>query len=342
MRRRNTINTPAENLLRIGTVMGVPQTLRDLGLDPGQVLSSGGFDPGIFDDPNNRISFISRGRLMAHCTAVTNCSHFGLLAGLKVNLESLGLVGLLAKNSPDVASALNNLIRYFHLHGRGAGMHLQVQDNRAILAYQIHQSGALGNDQIACGAIAATFNILRELCGPTWKPTEVRLMQRKPRDIDVFRRVFKTTIQFNADQHALVFRASWLERSLPRVAARVRRQIEQQIDALAVAHKDNFPAQVRAVLHAALVNGDLSANRVAALFSIHPRTLNRRLQARGFGFQQLVDETRFNVAKQMLEYSDLPIMEIALMLNYADTRTFIRAFRRWSGTTPARWRAPRK
>jgi AraC-like DNA-binding protein len=75
---------------------------------------------------------------------------------------------------------------------------------------------------------------------------------------------------------------------------------------------------------------------------MHPRTLNRRLNTYGLGYQELLDETRFEIAQQMLKESSLEVSEIALRLDYAEARSFIRAFRRWSGTTPARWRATEK
>jgi hypothetical protein len=44
---------PANTMIRVGTVMGIPQALESLGLDSGEVLAEGGFDPGIFSDPDN-------------------------------------------------------------------------------------------------------------------------------------------------------------------------------------------------------------------------------------------------------------------------------------------------
>ena len=52
-----------------------------------------------------------------------------------------------------------------------------------------------------------------------------------------------------------------------------------------------------------------------------------------------MDEGRFEIARQMLENTDADIQRIAVMLEYADASAFARAFRRWSGTTPSRWRA---
>jgi AraC-like DNA-binding protein len=74
------------------------------------------------------------------------------------------------------------------------------------------------------------------------------------------------------------------------------------------------------VLRAALLTGHLKADHVAGLFGMHCRTLHRRLSECGTGFQRLVNESRFAFAQQLLQDST-------------------RAFQRWSGTTPAAWRA---
>ena len=74
---------------------------------------------------------------------------------------------------------------------------------------------------------------------------------------------------------------------------------------------------------------------------MHSRTLSRRLHASGTSFQELVDEGRFEIARQTLEDSVMPVRQIAAMLDYADASAFTRAFRRWSDTTPAQWRATR-
>ncbi len=329
-------------MLRIGATMGLPEVLRSLGEDPRKVLAEAGFDARLFDDPDNVISYTARGRLMAHCAARTGCRHLGLLVGQHGGLHSLGLVGLLLKYSPDVGTALRNLVQYFHLQFRGAAPTLQVQGGTAILGYQIHQRGAQANDQVGDGAVAVICNIMRELCGPDWKPREAWFAHRKPADIEPYRRFFGVVLRFDAEENALVFSSSWLKRALPEVHPDVRRLVQKQLDTLAAGHHDDFPEQVRVVLRAALATGNVNAERVAALFSMHPRTLNRRLKDYDIGYQELVDEIRFEMARQALNDSDLEVSEIALMLHYADARSFVRAFRRWSDATPARWRAAQK
>jgi AraC-like DNA-binding protein len=72
---------------------------------------------------------------------------------------------------------------------------------------------------------------------------------------------------------------------------------------------------------------------------MHRRTLNRRLRAQGTTLHRLVEETRFEIARQLVENTRIPLTEVAAILAYADASAFTRAFRRWTGTAPNRWRS---
>ena len=333
---------PEIAMVRIGGTLAIPKVLRSLGVDRLAVLAEAGVDPALFDDPDNLIAYKQRSRLFSACVARTGCPHFGLLVGQQGRLNDLGLVGLLVKYSPDVETALRSLKHYFHLHARGAGVTLDVHGDVATLGYEIHEPHTEATDQIGDAAMAFSFNILAALCGPEWKPLVVRFAHRQPDDVAPFRRFFKSPLDFDAGHYALVFAADWMNRPLPSDDLALRRLLQKQIDALEVRHADDLPGQVRSVLRTALLTGHASADQIAALFSMHSRTLNRRLGAFGTSFQQLVDAASLEIAQQMLENSALEVREIALALDYADPSAFTRAFRRWSGTTPAQWRMARK
>jgi len=66
--------------------------------------------------------------------------------------------------------------------------------------------------------------------------------------------------------------------------------------------------------------------------------MHRRLKTCSTSFQKLADESRFEIARQLLENSSMKLSQIAETLDYADASAFTRAFRRWSGTTPSLWR----
>ena len=125
--------------VRIGTVVGIPKVLNELGFDPADVFSEIGFDPSLFDDPDNVIPYALRSRLIQHCVNKTQCQHFGLLIGEHGSASSLGLVGFLVQQSPDIGTALNSLVRYAHLHVQGAVISLEEEDGSAFLRFSIYQ-----------------------------------------------------------------------------------------------------------------------------------------------------------------------------------------------------------
>src|SRR5450631_3141963 len=211
MRKRAVGSKPAEATLRIGSTLAIPAVLQSLGVNPAEVLAEAGFDASLFDDPDNQISYAARGRLVNHCVARTGCQHFGLLVGQQDGLDSLGLVGLLSRTSPDVGTALRNLVRYMHLHVRGAVTTLAVDGDSAMLSYEIYHPRIEPTNQLGDAAVAAVFNIVRELCGAEWKPDEIRFAHRKPEDVGPFRRFFRVPLRFDAEQYAVVFSAVWLK-----------------------------------------------------------------------------------------------------------------------------------
>jgi AraC-like DNA-binding protein len=341
-RRRIRMRGSAQATVGIGTIAALPTVLRSLDVDPAALLAEVDIDLAIFDHPENLISYVARNHLLRHCVARTGCEHLGLLVGQQAGLNSLGLVGLLVKYSPDVGAALRSLVRNMHLHVRGGVTSLELVGGVAALSHDVYQVGAEAIHQIGDGAVAISFNILRTLCGPEWKPSEVRFAHGRPADVGPYRTFFRAPLRFDAGQNAVAFPLHWLAHPLPGADPELSRLLQREIEVLDERHGDEFPDQVRSVLRTALLSDHGRAEQVAALFSMHSRTLNRRLNGFGTSFQKLADEGRFEITRQMLEDSTMNVSQIAELLDYADASAFTRAFRRWSGTTPARWRIERR
>jgi len=339
MNNRKTRRQTPPATLRIGGIAAVPAALADFGIDARETLAAAGIDPDLLDDPNNMITYAARNRLFKICVAETGCQHFGLLVGQRMNLQSFGLLGLLMRNMPDAGAALRALVTYLHIHTQGAITTLQVAYDLATLRYDVTQPMAGATDQIGDGAVAVMLNSMRTLCGPGFQAIEASFAHHKPADIKPFKKFFRTPLHFDAAHSGLVFSRKWLNVRVPGADGELRHQLQQQIDAIKANHGAELPEQVRNVLRSALLTGHYSEEQIAALFGMTSRTLIRRLQSFDTGFRELVDECRHDLARQMLENSSLTIGEVADALGYTRASAFIRAFRRWTGTTPGLWRA---
>lgn len=92
--------------------------------------------------------------------------------------------------------------------------------------------------------------------------------------------------------------------------------------------------QVRVLVTQSVGRGAPMAE-VAAQLGLSPRTLRRRLAAEGVGYKTLVDEVRASLAVEMLASAGLSVEDTAIRLGYAESASFIHAYRRWNGVTPS-------
>jgi AraC-like DNA-binding protein len=325
-------------LLRIATVHGLPDVLRELGQDPSRVLADVGLDPKYFDNPDNRITLVVRGRLLDHCANVSKCPHFGLLVGQHDGLGTLGIVGLLARHAPDVGTALRRLIRHFHLHAQGVEIGLTVHGGRVLFSYSITEPRVEGVDQAGDGAVAAQLNIMRELCGSDFKAIAAWFVHPPPESSQAYRSFFQIHLRFDAPTYGLEFSSSWLSRPLPPTDSELSKLVTEKVNQLEHREARGFPENVRNLMQTALAFNQVDAHHLASMFGMHVRTYHRRLRLEGTSHQKLLDQSKMALACKLLEYSSKDIAEVSDLLGYAEPRSFIRAFKRWTTTTPARWR----
>lgn len=338
MSNRTRKRQPRPATLRVGGATEILAVLQDFGVDPDEVLTAAGIDADLFADPDNLITYAARDRLFRQCVSRTGCQHFGLLVGRRMNLKALGLVGLLMRTSPDAGRALSSLVNLLHLHSQGAVMALRVDEDVAMLTYDAFEPGLEATDQTGAGAVAMMLNVMRALCGSDFRPDEASFAHRRPADIEAFRKFFKVPLYFDAEHYALVFSRDWLKVRLPGADDELQQLLQKQVEALESRYSLAFPDQVRKVLRSALLTGYHSENQIAALFSMHSHTFRRRLEAFGTSFHEIVDECRFEIAQEMLRDTSLSVGDISASMGYSRASSFIRAFRRWSGMTPGKWR----
>lgn len=101
----------------------------------------------------------------------------------------------------------------------------------------------------------------------------------------------------------------------------------------------DFVQSMRELIRSYVRVGELSFSNVALAAGLSRRTLQRRLSDVGISYSGMVDQVRFEVARELLlESPELPVTQIGYELGYADPGSFTRAFRRFAGTSPIAFR----
>jgi AraC-like DNA-binding protein len=325
--------------VRVGPLAPIPQLLRELGVDPEPIVHEAGFELAFFDDPELPMPYRAGSALLARCVAATRCQHFGLMLGERAGPSSLGLAGFLMMNAPDVGRALEDLVHYLSLHDRGGVATFEVQNDTALLGFTVIEPETQAVDQICDLSMGVARNLMRGLCGPKWIPSQVLLPRKPPADPTPWTRVFHSPVQFNAGQCALAFPSRWLAHPVAVADPLLHRHLKQQADAM---HRGgDFASEVRRLVSGTIAHRVSTAAHVAKLLGMHEKTLNRRLLEVGLTFRTVRDDARYAMAQQLLANTSMNLAEVATSLGYAEASAFVRAFTRWAGTTPGKWRPGR-
>jgi AraC-like DNA-binding protein len=328
----------AENLQRVGMLILVPTILRQFAVEPAVVLAMVGLPADALDHPDNNIPYFKMGRLLDTCVQHTGCQHFGLLVGQRASTSSLGVIGELMSHAPNLGTAIRDLVNHQHRHARGAVVYLLELGDDMLFGYAVYESDVEGATQLYDGAVAMAVGIIRRALGVSdVDGLEVVLARQKPAHVDPYTRWFGVNTRFNSDCSGVVFPRSWMARQVVGASTARRRELEVAIGAYWQAGDLDFAGRLRRAISVGLLTNTTSNVEMAAKLGLSSRTLQRRLDELGTSFQQVLDETRFESAKQFLRNTTLTISHIGFVLGFADQSAFTRSFTRWSGLTPGEW-----
>ena len=292
-------------------------------------------------DPDARIPFALAERVGMRAAELCGDPNIGLHLAQDVRDPRVFDAGvLLMMASPTLGASFERMERYqrfwadgqrFALLPTAAGVCLRHLHQAELGEYQRH------SDECAMAEFVLGARVLTER---DIAPSVVRFRHAPPADTREHAALFRCPIEFGAEYAEVEIDRSVLELPLPHANQTYHAIFQLQVErALARLPAPSGIAEgVRAAARAALASGDCSLSGTARALGISARTMQRKLQAEGTSFAELIDALRREMAAAYLE-KRVPVAEIAWLLGYAEPSAFHHAFKRWTGTTPERWRA---
>ncbi|MEE2730626.1 MAG: AraC family transcriptional regulator ligand-binding domain-containing protein [Pseudomonadota bacterium] len=192
--------------------------------------------------------------------------------------------------------------------------------------------------------VSGTFQLINDLqksIGVNFNPSYVRLPYAKPEDIRPYEERYRCPVEFGSDAVEIGILSEYLATPFPASNRMAFSLYRKQCDSLLRALDSStlsIAEEVRDYLQL-FVEHYPSIQEVAATFGMAERSFRRKLSAAGLSFRSLLDEVRFDKARQLLLHSNLSIDAIAQQLGYTEAAAFIHAFQRWSQQTPAKYRS---
>jgi AraC-like DNA-binding protein len=339
--------------MRCASLAGLEALLARRGVGLATVCAAVGIDPVMLSHPESRLPVRHFVELLEEAARLSGDDAIGLKLGYSQGLDSFGPLSEAALQSPDLASAVTNVARYFFVHQEGAQLELRLDGRHAVIAYSICDAEILDYRQDAELSLAKMLNFARALTGNrAWNPVAVYFEHPEPRDSGEHRRIFGAPVYFSQPCNALVAPRELLALRVGATgsqhAVRPDPQRLEPLDRLAqirdcarAAHAtptDGLLAGVRQYILRGLRSGSVSIESVAAALDLSERTLQRRLGECGVTFNELVERMRFELSQRYLRQDHLSLTEIGYLLGYSELSAFSRAFRRWAGVSPIEFR----
>lgn len=190
---------------------------------------------------------------------------------------------------------------------------------------------------------AALVSRVRMRIRTTLQVLRVELRQPEPPAAATYGELFRAPVRFGAAADRLWFSREEWDSPTDTADAALARMLEEHARILAqrIPHGDSgFTADVQKTIASVLPEGG-SAEDVARALHVSLRTLQRKLVATGTTFREVYDTVRRQFAEAYLSDRRVSIAEVAFLLGFSDQSSFNRAFRRWTGQPPGRWRRRR-
>jgi AraC-like DNA-binding protein len=320
--------------LAIHFALGV---LRSKGWDTASLMKRAGLDPATVGDPEARLPHPTVRAFWREAVRETGDAAVGLHVAETVRPAVFDALGYVFRFSRTLGDALARLARYHRFVDDLLTLTVEETRDQA----RVRLEGIDGMTRQTAEFLLATLaRAARVETGrPDLDPERVEFAFPRPPNIADHRRFFRAPLLFGRRRNALVLRRAALDLPLRKTEAELREVLERRVrDVIArLPPIDSLAARARFRMREDLDGGRPTAASVGRQLGLSTRSLHRRLREEGTTLGRLLRGVRLELAERCLS-EGVSINETALHLGYSEASAFHRAFRRWTGSTPAAYR----
>lgn len=199
------------------------------------------------------------------------------------------------------------------------------------------------NSQAHYQAIVLHLKLFRQICGRGFRLSYVNLaVDTHHKDIPEIEQALGCPFRSKATTNGIGFPSAYLDQPIASSNKLLFRLLSGYLDQVKIAERKTIVERVEDCVRGSLPSGNCSIERCAKKLGTSVRTLQAHLSDCGVKFSDIVERQRVELARIYLEQDKLSLDEIAVLLGYSEQSSFGRAFKRWTGATPQRFRADQK
>jgi AraC-like DNA-binding protein len=305
---------------------------RSVGVDVDAIMASIDLTPAMLDEFDRRIPEASRLRAWVAASEQARDPAFGLRVARHVGIGVYDALDYALYFSDTLGQAICRLLRFYRVICDAWASEMTTDGGTARLR-RLEKTHTAEADCV----FASLLLRARALTGVEVVPREVRFEHAAPADPAPYRSLFGGPVRFGCHTTEIRFASRDLELPIATAHPGIERVLERYLSELVkrLPQTDSFAERVRAIVVRTLADGEATLASTARSLRASPRTVQRRLQAHGTTYAQVVDGARRDLAERLMDGRKLSTTEIAFLLGFGDVSGFRRARRRWSGVAHA-------
>jgi AraC-like DNA-binding protein len=330
-----TLHTPTASVAAVKATLAAAERL---GLSRQELLSDVSIGAVQWDDDDGRVPLR---QLVALDEGI--CARLGRGCAIRIGEfmadHPLSIVEYLAQCSRTLRELFESMSRYRALVMEVGAPVLEIHEGFARFGC-VHPQQTVDFLGVTLEKDMATWLArARQLMRQHWDPVAVHF-QTPESDQAEYARFFRAPVHNGSSGCWLVFDADLLDTPLPGGNGSLMKHLRPIADALLarLTSRASFARTVRDALMRLVPRGACCIEDVARELAVSARTLQRRLEAEGTTFGAVFDDARRATALEYLRNPQIAIKEAAFRVGFSEPSTFYRAFRRWTGATPADYR----
>jgi AraC-like DNA-binding protein len=320
---------------RIGDTLSV-----SYGIDPLPLYEDFGIDPRGPKGAGERLPNKVLSAMLAKAAAEAGDPGFGVRVGLNSELRHFFVIGHAWSASGTLLEAFGKLLRYEAiLNSERTELRLERRGDSWRLSEAYPDEACYGGRLRSDVGLASVVKMCRLTRGGPLYANRVEAYRVPATELGNYADLVQGPVTASDAHNALWFPAADLEAplsgSIPELVEASSRIADRYLASLDGSRVAN---QVRAQLVTMLPGGAVDQDKVASRLFRSASTLQRQLQSEGTTYRDVLDATRRELAEAYLRDPGYSQAEAAFLVGFSDQSNFARAFKRWTGTSPGRFR----
>jgi AraC-like DNA-binding protein len=272
---------------------------------------------------------------------VTKHESLGMVASLHAPPGSFPVLDHIAANQPTVGDALASIARYCRLCDDELCMTFDLRADGAKVNLTFPKKEMRYSRHWAEWFVGLLVSRARSLSGDTrTSPTQVTFQHSAPQSAAELAALLGCMPEFDCDRTSVTFAPEVLEIRIQNASEFLSRIVLKHADTdlKQFAPSEPFTTATARMLREILAQGPPRIADLADKAHCSVRTVQMRLGKESTSYEDVLDGVRRSLALQYAADHNVRVMELSLLLRFADASSFYKAFKRWTGTTPLEYR----